>query len=96
MIAAVFAAGSENAAAHRLGLSDSTVKYHLASGRSKVVGGDHGPAGSDPGASAGHADAAQTSVRRSNLPDRATRLVGPSDSGKRSLYRSLSALGPDD
>ena len=29
-------AGSEKAAAHRLGLSHSTVKHHLASARSKV------------------------------------------------------------
>ena len=30
------ASGSERAAAHRLGLSHSTVKHHLASARSKV------------------------------------------------------------
>ena len=36
MVAAVLAAGSEKAAAHRLGLSHSTVKHHLASARSKV------------------------------------------------------------
>lgn len=30
------AAGSEKAAAHRLGLSHSTVKHHLANARSKV------------------------------------------------------------
>ena len=34
--AAVLAAGSEKAAAHRLGLSHSTVKHHLANARSKV------------------------------------------------------------
>lgn len=34
--AAVLAAGSEKAAAHRLGLSHSTVKHHLAKARSKV------------------------------------------------------------
>lgn len=33
---AVVAAGSEKAAAHRLGLSHSTVKHHLASARSKA------------------------------------------------------------
>ena len=33
---AVLAAGSEKAAAHRLGLSHSTVKHHLANARSKV------------------------------------------------------------
>jgi DNA-binding NarL/FixJ family response regulator len=33
---AVVAAGSEKAAAHRLGLSHSTVQHHLASARSKV------------------------------------------------------------
>jgi len=33
---AVVAAGSEKAAAHRLGLSHSTVKHHLANARSKV------------------------------------------------------------
>jgi DNA-binding CsgD family transcriptional regulator len=35
-VAAVLDAGSEKAAAHRLGLSHSTVKHHLASARSKV------------------------------------------------------------
>ena len=33
---AVLAARSEKAAAHRLGLSHSTVKHHLANARSKV------------------------------------------------------------
>lgn len=36
MVAAILAAGSEKAAAHRLGLSHSTVKHHLANARSKV------------------------------------------------------------
>ena len=36
VVAAVLFAGSEKAAAHRLGLSHSTVKHHLASARSKV------------------------------------------------------------
>lgn len=36
VVAAVIAAGSEKAAAHRLGLSHSTVKHHLAKARSKV------------------------------------------------------------
>ena len=36
MVAAVLVAGSEEAAAHRLGLSHSTVKHHLANARSKV------------------------------------------------------------
>jgi DNA-binding NarL/FixJ family response regulator len=36
VVAAVLVAGSETAAAHRLGLSHSTVKHHLASARSKV------------------------------------------------------------
>ena len=36
MVAAVLVAGSEKAAAHRLGLSHSTVKHHLASARFKV------------------------------------------------------------
>lgn len=36
MVAAVVEAGSEKAAAHRLGLSHSTVKHHLAKARSKV------------------------------------------------------------
>lgn len=36
VVAAVLAAGSEKSAAHRLGLSHSTVKHHLASARSKV------------------------------------------------------------
>jgi DNA-binding NarL/FixJ family response regulator len=35
-VAAVLEAGSEKAAAHRLGLSHSTVKHHLANARSKV------------------------------------------------------------
>jgi len=36
VVAAVLVAGSEKAAAHRLGLSHSTVPYHLANARSKV------------------------------------------------------------
>ena len=36
VVAAVIAAGSEKAAARRLGVSHSTVKHHLASARSKV------------------------------------------------------------
>jgi DNA-binding NarL/FixJ family response regulator len=36
VVAAILAAGSEKAAAHRLGLSHSTVKHHLANARSKV------------------------------------------------------------
>ena len=36
VVGAVLVAGSEKAAAHRLGLSHSTVKHHLANARSKV------------------------------------------------------------
>lgn len=36
VVAAVLVAGSEKAAAHRLGLSHSTVKHHLANARSKM------------------------------------------------------------
>ena len=36
VVAAVLVAGSEKAAAHRLGLSHSTVKHHLANARLKV------------------------------------------------------------
>ena len=36
VVAAVLAAGSEKEAAHRLGLSHSTVKHHLANARSKA------------------------------------------------------------
>ena len=36
VVAAVLVAGSEKAAAHRLGLSHSTVKHHLAKARSRV------------------------------------------------------------
>ena len=36
VVAAVLEAGSEKAAAHRLGLSHSTVKHHLANARLKV------------------------------------------------------------
>ena len=36
VVAAILIAGSEKAAAHRLGLSQSTVKHHLANARSKV------------------------------------------------------------
>jgi hypothetical protein len=36
VVAVVLVAGSERAAAHRLGLSHSTVKHHLANARSKV------------------------------------------------------------
>jgi DNA-binding NarL/FixJ family response regulator len=36
VVAAVLVAGSEKAAAHRLGLSHSTVKHHLANARTKL------------------------------------------------------------
>ena len=36
VVAAVLVAGSEKVAAHRLGLSHSTVKHHLANARTKV------------------------------------------------------------
>ena len=36
VVAAVLVGGSEKAAAHRLGLSHSTVKHHLANARTKV------------------------------------------------------------
>jgi len=36
VVAAILVAGSEKAAAHRLGLSHSTVKHHLANARTKV------------------------------------------------------------
>ncbi len=36
MVAAVLISGSEKATAHRLGLSHSNVKHHLANARSKV------------------------------------------------------------
>jgi DNA-binding NarL/FixJ family response regulator len=36
VVAAALVAGSEKAAAHRLGLSHSTVKHHLANARTKV------------------------------------------------------------
>ena len=36
VVAAVLETGSEKAAAHRLGVSHSTVKHHLANARSKV------------------------------------------------------------
>ena len=36
MVAAVRAAGAAKAAAHRIGLSHTTVKHHLANARSKV------------------------------------------------------------
>jgi DNA-binding NarL/FixJ family response regulator len=36
VVAAVVTAGSEKAAAHRLGLSHSIVKHHLANARSKL------------------------------------------------------------
>ena len=36
VVAAVLLAGSEKAAAYRLGLSPSTVKHHLANARSRV------------------------------------------------------------
>ncbi|MEO8470507.1 MAG: LuxR C-terminal-related transcriptional regulator [Chloroflexota bacterium] len=37
VVAAVLVAGSEKGAAHRLGLSHSTVKHHLANARSKLA-----------------------------------------------------------
>jgi DNA-binding NarL/FixJ family response regulator len=36
VVVAILAAGSEKAAAHRLGLAHSTVKHHLARARAKV------------------------------------------------------------
>ncbi len=36
MVAVVVVTGSEKAAAHRLGLSHSTVKHHIVNARSKV------------------------------------------------------------
>ena len=36
VVAAVLATGSEKAAAHRLGLSHSTVKHHLANARTRA------------------------------------------------------------
>lgn len=36
VVAGVLTAGSEKAAAHRLGVSHSTVKHHLANARTKV------------------------------------------------------------
>lgn len=36
VVEAILVAGSEKAAAHRLGLSHSTVKHHLATARSRV------------------------------------------------------------
>ena len=51
VVAAVVATGSEKAAAHRLGLSHSTVKHHLSNARSKV-GADDGAARVDPRAEA--------------------------------------------
>jgi DNA-binding NarL/FixJ family response regulator len=49
VVAAVLVAGSEKAAAHRLGLSHSTVKHHLANARSKVGATGHSPFGEQPG-----------------------------------------------
>lgn len=48
VVAAVLVTGSEKAAAHRLGLSHSTVKHHLANARTKVGANDHGAARVDP------------------------------------------------
>ena len=52
VVAAVLVAGSEKAAAHRLGLSHSTVKHHLATARSKVGATTTAQLGVDPGAAA--------------------------------------------
>lgn len=49
VVVAVIAAGSEKAAAHRLGLSHSTVKHHLANARSKVRATTTRAACVDPG-----------------------------------------------
>ena len=43
VVAAVLVAGSEKAAAHRLGLSHSTVKHHLANARARVGGSSNFP-----------------------------------------------------
>jgi DNA-binding CsgD family transcriptional regulator len=42
VVAAVLEAGSEMEAAHRLGLSHSTVKHYLSGARSKVGATNHG------------------------------------------------------
>ena len=55
VVAAVLVAGSEKAAAHRLGLSHSTVKHHLANARTKVGATTTAQLGVDPrGAAARH------------------------------------------
>ena len=49
VVAAVLVAGSEKAAAHRLGVSHSTVKHHLANARVEGRRDDDGAARVDPG-----------------------------------------------
>ena len=63
VVAAVLVAGSEKAAAHRLGLSHSTVKHHLANARSKVGRDDDGAARVDPGPRLPEADAPSTELQ---------------------------------
>jgi hypothetical protein len=82
-VAALLAAGSEKAAAHRLGLSRSTVKHHLANARNKVGADTTGAAGVDPGAAAPGARGQSADGRLEGLPDGARRrssaLVGAQD-----------------
>ena len=75
VVAAVLVAGSEKAAAHRLGLSHSTVKHHLANARSKVgatttaqlvwILAPRRRSGIDPRATAGAGSAASRNGRAS-------------------------------
>ncbi len=78
VVAAVLVAGSEKAAAHRLGPSHSTVKYHLANAWSKV--GAVTTAQLDPGPAPARTHAGRWPVRTSGLlepsrPDQNSRSI---------------------
>ena len=87
VVAAVLVAGSEKAAAHRLGLSHSTVKHHLANARSKVGAETTAqlvwilaPRLPEPGVSPGHPS--RKSCSREPVRRRTTRNeTGPFGSG---------------
>ena len=87
VVAAVLVAGSEKAAAHRLGLSHSTVKHHLANARSKVGATTTAQLGVDPGAAAARArgygaDGRIASARARSLAQRQVVVLAAYVSGR--------------
>ena len=75
MVAAVLAAGSEKAAAHKLGLAHSTVKHHLANARSKVGAETTAQLVWTLGSRLPEAEGASSSERAARSPGRRARRV---------------------